>query len=146
MVFFASCTAIRISMSRSLLEQIGEPLEAGGALLDAALRPVLEAVQRPRDQLVGRRARHRREIERRRHRLGDPLQLRPVVEVEPLAVLPLRHEQIVGQRDRGMAGAADRGDLRDRIGEQIGVGQTLVGELVDEGAELAPFSSRRRTR
>ena len=32
-----------------------------------------------------------------------------------------------------MAGAADRGDLRHRIGEQILVGQILVGELVDEG-------------
>ena len=39
------------------LEQVGEPLEGGGALLDAARRPFVEARQRAGHQLVGGRAR-----------------------------------------------------------------------------------------
>ena len=80
-------------------------------------------------------------------RFRDPLQLRPVVEIEALAVLPRpAANRSCGSGIEGWRVPPTAAIFVDRIGEQIRVGQPLVGELVDEGAELAPFSSSRRTR
>ena len=136
------------------LERVGEAIETRGAILDGPGGPGAKARQGPRHGLPGPlglvRPERRRgalgasgfgggEVQGLRYDRRDPLELGLVVEIDAGAVAAHRAEQVARQRDRGVARAADRFDLRHRIGEQLFVGQVFVGELVDEGRVRAIF-------
>ena len=48
-----------------------------------------------------------------------------------------RREQVDGQRDARVTRAADGGDLGDRIGEDLRLGQPRIGQLVHEAGVRA---------
>ena len=62
-----------------------------------------------------------------------------IVQIDALAVHALRLEKVGWQGDGGVARAADRHDLFNRIGEQFVFADRLVGQLMDKAAVRAIF-------
>ena len=93
--------------------------------------PLPSPIGRGRDG-VGRQWVRVRTRQRLLYRLHRRFQRRDIAQVQPARVAVSRREQVLGQRDARMPRAADRSDLRHRVGQDFVLAQPRIRQLVHE--------------
>ena len=125
------------------------PVDLGGASLRTPSRPSIRRScgdsDRPALAFSKRRLGGPAAAFERLQPLEQRLAHQRIGQVDTGAVAALGAEHVARQDDLRIALGLERVELGDRIADQLVDRDLLVGDAVDE-AELAPFSSRRRTR
>ena len=129
----------RHQLFAALLHQIGEFLQTGSALVDRGHRPVAERPVAIVDTFIDILLAAQRHGDRLAQTLGQALQILAVFQIQPDAVLALGHEQVLRQRDAGVARTAYGLDLVHRVRQQLILIHVAGGELMHKARIGAIF-------